>query len=616
MRLTIGMAHYDDYDGVYFTVQAMRLADPDLMAQCEFVVVDNSPGSPHGKAVEKFLGSVPNARYIATTDVVGTAAPRDRVFREARGDAVLCLDCHVLLAPGALRSLLGYYAANPDTRDLLSGPMLLDGLDYAHTHFADEWRGEMWGTWATAWIAPDGRPVQFRAGPNETVEILDLMGDQPRGRLPGPWPGHEHRALQAGYVRAENSDKPFEIPAMGLGLFSCRKEAWLGFNPAFRQFGGEEWYIHTKFRQAGARCLCLPSLRWVHRFARPGGVRYPLTLWHKARNYVLGHRELGLSLHPVQAHFVGENKLSQQAWAQILEGATEPEQSSANTSCSSCTGGRAQPPVSLSLDELYAWVQSVPRDLDQHAGKIREIASQASSIRAFVKRREWNALLAAGRPTSLVVYQAEKDPLLDQVHAAVKAEQSETPRHYTTHVGPEADSLKAPAETADLLVLDTVHHADRLWRELDRHGRRAQRILIRGTGAFGEHAEGGGAPGLLPAIRRWIKENPEWTTVYHTREQYGITLLSRVPSDKKPLPSLWQQGVNVAKASWRAGTNVLGKYGPLKDTETQNSRLALCLICDQHTDGRCAQCGCPVDAKTSFPTESCPLGKWSTTNAG
>jgi hypothetical protein len=89
----------------------------------------------------------------------------------------------------------------------------------------------------------------------------------------------------------------------GLGVFSCRKQAWLGFNPNFRGFGGEEGYIHEKFRQAGARTLCLPALRWLHRFGRPAGIPYRVTVEEKLRNYLIGHLELGLSIQPVIEHF-------------------------------------------------------------------------------------------------------------------------------------------------------------------------------------------------------------------------------------------------------------------------------------------------------------------------
>ena len=180
----------------------------------------------------------------------GTAAPRDRVFREAQGEAVLCCDSHVLFAPGAIRSLKEYYQEHPDCPDLLQGPLVYDDLQTISTHFDPVWRGEMWGIWQT-----------------------DPRGQDPEG-------------------------EPFEIPMQGMGVFSCRKCAWPGFNPMFRGFGGEEGYIHEKFRRAGGRCLCLPWLRWTHRFGRPAGIEYPLTVEEKLRNYLIGHAELGLGSQP------------------------------------------------------------------------------------------------------------------------------------------------------------------------------------------------------------------------------------------------------------------------------------------------------------------------------
>ena len=84
---------------------------------------------------------------------------------------------------------------------------------------------------------------------------------------------------------------------------SCRKEAWLGFNKHFRGFGGEEGYIQEKFRQARHKTMCLPFLRWVHRFNRPDGVKYPLTMENKLRNFFIGHYELGLDITPIINHF-------------------------------------------------------------------------------------------------------------------------------------------------------------------------------------------------------------------------------------------------------------------------------------------------------------------------
>ena len=72
------------------------------------------------------------------------------------------------------------------------------------------------------------------------------------------WAGHEDRLPQYRTAAGQVDNPPFAVPAQGMGLFSCRREAWLGFNPNFRGFGGEEFYIHEKYRQAGRRTVCLP----------------------------------------------------------------------------------------------------------------------------------------------------------------------------------------------------------------------------------------------------------------------------------------------------------------------------------------------------------------------
>ena len=249
IELTIGMATYNDFDGVYFTLQALRLYQD--LENTELLVIDNYGCQETKNLVEGWL----NGRYILAKDAVGTAAPRDLIFREARGKAVLCCDCHVLFPPGVIAQLKQFYREHPDCQDLLQGPLLYDDGKLISTHFDPIWREQMWGTW----------------------------GSDPRGQDP--------------------SGEPFEIPMQGLGVFSCLKRAWLGFHPEFRGFGGEEGYIHEKFRQASRQCLCLPWLRWMHRFSRPSGVKYPLIVEDKLHNYVIGHAELGLDLAPVLRHF-------------------------------------------------------------------------------------------------------------------------------------------------------------------------------------------------------------------------------------------------------------------------------------------------------------------------
>ena len=117
-------------------------------------------------------------------------------------------------------------SGRPGCRDLVQGPLLsADARGLTGTHWNPVWSEGMYGQWAV----------------------------DPRGLDPGA--------------------EPFDIPMQGLGLFACRRDAWAGLSPRFRGFGGEEGYLHEKVRRAGGRTVCLPALRWLHRFDRPGGCR-------------------------------------------------------------------------------------------------------------------------------------------------------------------------------------------------------------------------------------------------------------------------------------------------------------------------------------------------------
>lgn len=252
--LTVGMSTYDDFDGAYFTIMGLRLYHPEVADRISILVIDNNPYGRDAWALKHLEETIPGVRYVPVADVQGTAV-RSRVFDEANSDWVLCVDSHIQLLPGALAKLVEFIDAHPDCTDLLQGPMLDDSLRNVSTHWEPRWNAGMFGAWAT----------------------------DPRG------------------VDAEAP--PFEIGMQGLGVFGCRKDAWLGFNPLFRGHGGEEGYIHEKFRAAGCRTLCLPFLRWTHRFARPAGVSFRLSYADRIRNYLIGWQELGLAVEPVLNHF-------------------------------------------------------------------------------------------------------------------------------------------------------------------------------------------------------------------------------------------------------------------------------------------------------------------------
>lgn len=271
-ELCVGMATYEDFDGVYFTVQSLRLHHPEVARRIELVVVDNHPFGATAAALARLAEQVPNLRYVPFPDRCSTAV-RDVVFRETEAPWVLVLDSHVLLEGGALASLLAHYDAHPETDDLIQGPLVMDDLGSGlHTHMEPRWRAGMFGAWA-----------------------------------------QDERA-------AERGNEAFEIPMHGLGLFSCRRAAWPGLHPDFVGFGGEEGYLHERFRQRGGRTVCLPALRWLHRFHRPNGAPYPLAWRDRFLNYHAGFEEVGWDTEPIREHFrelVGAEPVAQ--WLAIRE---------------------------------------------------------------------------------------------------------------------------------------------------------------------------------------------------------------------------------------------------------------------------------------------------------
>lgn len=250
--LTVGMLTYDDFDGVYFTIQSLRLHHRDVMHKVKFVVVDNNPKSAHGEAVDKLSKWVTEPIKYVPSEGKKSTSLRNLVFDHAETENVVCLDCHVLLEAGSLASLASYMESNPEG-NLIQGPLLMDNLKDIQTHFDPVWRSGMFGIW-----------------------------------------GKDDRGF---------GSEAFDIPSMGLGAFACRKDSWLRFSDKFRGFGGEEGYIHEKFRAAGRRTLCLPAFKWLHRFARPSGVPYPLKWEDRIFNYFVGFQELGMDTSPIEEHF-------------------------------------------------------------------------------------------------------------------------------------------------------------------------------------------------------------------------------------------------------------------------------------------------------------------------
>ena len=255
-KLTIGMATHDDFDGVYFTCNSIRLNAWDRLDEIDLVVIDNNPDSKQGKATKLFCRTA-NIRYIEEREQISTAC-RNKIFENVEAAVAMCIDSHVLIEKETVYSLLDRAENLADDKNLYHGVMLYDYLDSNSTpvtHMDPIWNDNMFGVWA-----------------------------------------HDERGCNK-----ENA--PFPIPMHGMGLFLSSVKHFQGFHKLFKGFGGEEGYIHEKTRQAGGDIICLPWLRWMHRFQRPNETSYANILQDRIVNYFIGFSEVGWNTKAVINHF-------------------------------------------------------------------------------------------------------------------------------------------------------------------------------------------------------------------------------------------------------------------------------------------------------------------------
>jgi len=580
-KLTIGMAVCNDFAGLWATVQSACLHnewdDPD---DIQIVIVDNSPAdSDCPQLIRDFVnwgghpeGRTSNIKYLRMPDTPSTTLPREVAVQQADAPFVVIVDCHVLLPVNGYKKLLNWFEENPDFNGLLHGPLLYDNLHKIDTAFADQFRGGMWGTWSNTWYSPS-LDLYF------CVELEEVT-DENRPRKPNPngmcsfrdaitmeelfietdvkYAGHETTLKKMGYIEAGRDDnsKPFPIPGMGMGLFATVKKHWMGFDTRCKGFGGEELNIHTRYREDGRQVLCLPFLKWNHRFGREGGAPYANPHITKVRNYVLWsehHKDPNKQLNRIHTHFVAGGLIPNEQWVQLLQ---DPVNYPIDLTPPRRTDSMG------AMDSVYFKVAHSDPDMKGYAELVKTLCASVSTVSAIVKRCSWEPVIAAGYPRMLNVYQYQDNTLTQETHEAHKKQDNKNGRvmtNYSTHkVKDYAYDLNV--EPGDLLILDHINTGEYVRKTLDTHASNFALILIRGSETFGEKAEGIEAPGLWYGMKEFLAANPNWFVANHWRQNYGATLLASDPTSRPekevfPWPKGYGPGTELKKILSSVGIN-------------------------------------------------------------
>ena len=104
-KLTIGVVCYDDYDGLYFTIQSIRIYHPEILDRVEFVIINNNPSSPHGKEIHNFIDWIKEPITYLEYSKYNSPFLKGKIFDLTDTEYVLVVDSHVLLHPGSIKKL-------------------------------------------------------------------------------------------------------------------------------------------------------------------------------------------------------------------------------------------------------------------------------------------------------------------------------------------------------------------------------------------------------------------------------------------------------------------------------------------------------------------------------
>ncbi len=504
--LTIGMPTCYDFSGAIQSVMALKMYHDLNNGDLEIIVVDNTPDAAERQALRdqiyhKSNPKTPskieykiaeNVKYFEFTEQRGPAETKNMVFENATGEYVMCIDSHVLLKENSVQELIRFLKnlKGEDKDHFYTGPLRHNGGALS-THWDIKWRGEMLGTWgADTSLLADGSPK--------------------------------------------------DIPANGCGLLLCRKDSWLGFNKDFNGFGGEEVYIHDKYRKHGRRVLLLPNLEWWHRFGKPNTRHYNLSRYSKIRNYVIGYLELGKNLDEIYDHFISLEKGKDSLLDHLVEEHSENK-------------SRLKGLTQQELEVIHAkhklpkkqweWLLKDPianlkemdmpkenffktvrdgkdiSDMSNHFNIFRAFAEESKSY-AEVSRRQhsWVPAAVADIPVKSFIYNAA--PL--RVSEGFKNVDITAVESFEQGLG----SLENEETGFDMVFLKLPHEADAAYAVLDRVSKKTNKFIAIHDTKFNMKQD------LGKALENFV-EDTEWNVAFHSNAQFGFTVLTKQPVENK-----------------------------------------------------------------------------------
>jgi len=518
MKFNLAIPVYDDFDSV--SVATIANAHFHRKHINEIVIVDNNPDSHEGQALKKLCASA-GWKYVAYRNAIGTAAAKDMAIRSCQGWTV-CMDSHVVLLPGFFDKL-----DLLDDKALYHGPLVMDNGQSVATSLSEEWSDGMKGKWQNDGFA----------------------------------------------------DGIHSIKNNGTGMFVVNADHWLGYNPNFRGFGGEEWYLQQKYIKYGNGAYLHTAMKWWHRFGCPRGKKYPLKAFDKFRNYMIGFEELGLNTKEVVEHFLATGLITKE---QSYTWRDKPI-----ASCNSCSKPYSAVAKPNSVSEAMVTYQSLEPDIAEHTLHLAILANKCKTVLDVGSRLSSSlALASAAKGASIHYGSLSKEDIVSIRSLKTSAWHA---REINGPVNPQ---------DIDLVFIDTDPHSEgQVYDQLIAYGTQSNHYIV---------LHDANLESVKKAVGRFVHENRNWTVINTYENNNGLMVLSCDKGDKEAVPALHKKAASFARSL--AAFTLSG--WKLALPQVYEDRVKICEICPHRNNNKCGKCGCPIDKKASWATEKCPDGRW------
>lgn len=188
----------------------------------------------------------------------------------------------------------------------------------------------------------------------------------------------------------------------------------------------------------------------------------------------------------------------------------------------------------MTLQERYNKLCNTPSSVNELLQVLRRYAEQCESVAEFgVDIGQSTTAFLMAQPQQLISIDLVRRPELDELFD-LGTDQLNLGSSIGCKIGTTRwvlsidDSRTCKLSKVDLLFIDSSHHYAQMQAELERHHVQVRKfILCHDVVAYGEQGEAG-LVGILPAIREFLVEHPEWREKEHLTYNNGLLVMERI----------------------------------------------------------------------------------------